>query len=578
VKKEIVAVGALLALTGCARNPASGKRELMLVSEAQEIQMGREAARQIPDELGLLPEGEIAAFVRDRGFSIARASERPHLPWEFHVVDSSVVNAFALPGGFVYLTRGILAHMNSEAEMVGVLGHEIGHVTARHSAQQLTRAQLTQMGLGLGMVFVPEVRPFGDLLQGSLGLLFLKFGRDDESEADRLGVRYSLAERYDPREMAGFFGVLARLGERSGEAIPAWLSTHPDPLDREAKIETLVELTAPSDIRLEVGEESFKRMLQGMVFGEDPREGFLDGAVFKHPDLEFQIAFPEDWRVTNTRRRLLAGSKEAAFEMTAARTGASADPRAHAARVFQRAGLEAGASRSLRIGGFPAFVAEFRQVSASGAIYGEAAFLLDRELMYELFAYTSLDRLSRMAGTFRRIFSSFARLTDPGDLAVQPQRITLYRTPRGTSARQALLESGVPEAQLEELAIANHLLLSDRVEAGALLKSVTPSTVPARVSRKPRQNREKHGSVAESEDVPVPVDPVESEGRGEEEGVMDPAPPREDAAPENDPEQRGQDQKEDGGEVGQEQGRGQAPRNPVEQLFSCRGDDREGGA
>ncbi len=451
----------------------------MLVSEAQEIQMGREAARQIPEELGLLPESELVSLVRTQGLRITEASERPRLPWEFHVVDSPVVNAFALPGGFAYLTRGILAHMNSEAEMVGVLGHEIGHITARHSAQQLTRAQLTSMGLGLGMVFVPEVRPFGDLLQGSLGLLFLKFGRDDESEADRLGVRYSLALGYDPREMGAFFGALDRLGERSGEVIPAWLSTHPDPLDREQKIRALADATAPSDVKLEVGEEPFKRMLEGMVFGENPRDGFLDGRVFKHPDLKFQIAFPEGFRVTNTRQRLLAGASDAAFEMIASRAGANADPAAHASRVFQRAGLEAGSGRSLRIGGFPAFSAAFRKVGPAGAIYGEAAFLRDGDLMYELFAYTSPDRFDRMRNAFRGIFGSFSRLTDPRDLAVQPQRIVLYRVPRAMTAREALADSGVADSELEEIAIANHLRLEDRVESGTLLKSVTRSTVPA---------------------------------------------------------------------------------------------------
>jgi predicted Zn-dependent protease len=468
---------AFLLTEACARNPVTGKRELMLVSEDQEIAMGREAARQIPQELGLVDDREIANLVRTEGMRIAQGSERPHLPWEFHVADSPVVNAFALPGGFAYLTRGILAHMNSEAEMVGVLGHEIGHITARHSAQQMSRAQLSSIGVGLGMVFVPEVRPFGDLLQGGLGLLFLKFGRDDEGEADGLGVRYSLAQGYDPRHMASFFDVLARLGERSGEMIPTWLSTHPDPADRAQKILALVRETAPTDAELKVGEESFKRLLEGLTFGDDPREGFLDGSVFKHPDLEFQIVFPPDWRVENTRQRVIAGSSDAAFEMTAVRAGEGVDPRSHAARVFQSAGLQAGSGQSLRIGGFPAFVIPFRQQSQSGVIDGDAAFLRDGELMYQIFAYTSPDRYPRMRSAFRGIIGSFSRLTDPEDLGVQPQRIVLYRVPQETSARQALLDSGVVEGQLEEMALVNHLRLEDRVEAGSLLKSVTRSTI-----------------------------------------------------------------------------------------------------
>ena len=468
---------AFLMTEACARNPVTGERELMLVSEAQEIAMGREAARQIPQELGLLSDSDLTRLVQTRGMAIARASERPHLPWEFHVVDSPVVNAFALPGGFAYLTRGILAHMNSEAEMIGVLGHEIGHITARHSARQMSRAQLTSLGLGLGMVFVPEVRPFGDLLQGSLGLLFLKFGRDHESEADRLGVRYSLGQGYDPRHMAAFFDVLARISERSGAVIPTWLSTHPDPADRGQKILALVRETAPTDANLAVGEESFKQMLEGLTFGDDPREGFMDGNVFKHPDLRFQIAFPEGWRVTNTRTRVLAGSNDAAFEMTASGGASNIDPQAHAARVFQSAGLQAGRGQSLRIGGFPAFVVPFRQQSQAGVIDGEAAFLRDGERMYQIFAYTSPDRYARMRNVFRQIFGSFSRLTDPKDLEAQPQRIVLYRVPRTTSAREALLDSGVAESQLEEMAIVNHVRLEDRVTAGTLLKSVTRSRI-----------------------------------------------------------------------------------------------------
>jgi predicted Zn-dependent protease len=474
------ALAALFAATACARNPVSGKRELMLVSESQEIQMGQEAARQIPGELGLVSDREIVVRVQAVGMRIAKASERPHLPWEFHVVDSAVVNAFAIPGGFVYLTRGILAHMNSEAEMVGVLGHEIGHVTARHSAQQISRAQLTSLGVGLSMVFVPEVRPFGDLLQGSLGLLFLKFSRDDESEADRLGVRYAVAQGYDPRPLAGFFDVLARLGERSGGVIPTWLSTHPNPADRGQKILEHAGDISPADVNLTVGEESFKKMLEGLTFGEDPREGFMDGNVFKHPDLEFQISFPEGWQVQNTRQRVIAGSRDAAFEMTASGGAGGVDPAAHAAGVFQRAGLQAGRGQSLRIGGFPAFVVPFRQVSQAGAIDGEAAFIRDGELMYQIFAYTSPDRYPRMRNQFRQIFGSFSRLTDPEALGAQPQRIVLYRVPRETAARQALLDSGVLDSQLEEMAIVNHLRLEDRVEAGALLKSVTRPTIPSK--------------------------------------------------------------------------------------------------
>ncbi len=473
-------LGAAILLTvftasGCARNPVTGKREIMLVSEAQEIQMGREAARQIPDELGLLEDGEITAMVRTLGLQMARTSERPELPWEFHVVDSPVVNAFAIPGGYIYLTRGILAHMNSEAEMVGVMGHEIGHVTARHSAQQISRSQLAGLGLGLSMVFIPEVRPFGDLLQGSLGLLFLKFGRDDETEADRLGVRYAVDLGYDPRPLAGFFDVLARMRANEGAIIPNWLSTHPDPANRGQKILELASQMAPTDGERKVAETAFKRRLEGLVFGEDPREGFMDGNVFKHPELRFRIAFPRDWKVSNTRRMVLAGSQNAGFQMTATRVEGNVSPKAHAARLFQQAGLQSGSGRSLSLGGFEAFTVPFRETSQSGVIDGEAAFLRDGPLMYELFAYTTPDRYGGMRKTFLDIFGSFSRLSGR-DLDVQPQRIRLYSVPRTMNVRETLIDAGVLPHQLETVALLNHLTLDGTVERGTLLKSVTRPT------------------------------------------------------------------------------------------------------
>jgi predicted Zn-dependent protease len=462
-----------VSLGSCARNPVTGKREIMLVSEGQEIQMGREAAKQIPEELGLVEDPEIQGMVQTLGLQMARASERPDLPWEFHVVDSPVVNAFAIPGGFVYLTRGILAHMNTEAEMVGVMGHEIGHVTARHSAQQISRSQLAGLGLGLSMILVPETRPFGDLLQSGLGLMFLKFGRDDETEADGLGVRYAVELGYDPRPVAGFFDVLSRMRE-GDEVLPSWLSTHPDPADRAEKILALARELPPGDRKLV--ETPFKRRLEGLVFGDDPREGFMDGNVFKHPELRFQIAFPGDWKVRNTRRMVLAGSQDAGFQMTASRVEGNIDPSAHAARLFQQAGLQSGSGRSQNIGGFPAFVVPFRQASQSAVIDGEAAFVRDGALMYELFAYTTPDRYGRMRGRFLDVFGSFSRLTSPEDLRVQPQRLRLYSVPRTTNARQALMDAGVLPHQLEDVALLNHLTLADMVDSGTLLKSVTRPT------------------------------------------------------------------------------------------------------
>src|SRR5581483_975197 len=191
-----------VATAACATNPATGAKQLMLVSESQEIGMGRSYDREV-----------------------VATSERPRLPWTFRVVDDPVVNAFALPGGYIYVTRGILAYLNSEAELAGVVGHEIGHVTARHAASQLTRQQLAQTGLALGALASPTVERFAGLASAGLGVLFLKYSRDDESQADELGLRYLRRANYDPREMPHVFDMLARVSRAEGGGrVPEWLA------------------------------------------------------------------------------------------------------------------------------------------------------------------------------------------------------------------------------------------------------------------------------------------------------------------------------------------------------------------
>ena len=171
----------LLLLDSCAKNPVTGKTEFMLMSKEQEIAMGQQSDPEIVAFFGIYQDEQLQRFIDQKGEAMAAISHRPDLPFEFKIVDSPVVNAFAVPGGFVYFTRGIMAHFNNEAEFAGVLGHEIGHITARHSAKQYSNAMLGQLGLVAGTIISPEFAQFADIAQQGLQLLFLKFGRDAES-------------------------------------------------------------------------------------------------------------------------------------------------------------------------------------------------------------------------------------------------------------------------------------------------------------------------------------------------------------------------------------------------------------
>jgi predicted Zn-dependent protease len=455
----------------CAKNPVTGKKELVLVSESQEIAMGRQGAASVDSEMGLYPDDELQAYVEKLGLAMASSSERPELPWRFRVVDSPVVNAFAFPGGYVYLTRGILAYIDDEAALAGVTGHEIGHVTARHSVQQVSRQQLAGLGLGLGTVFFPEVRPFGDLMGTGLGLLFLKFGRDDEREADRLGVRYSLAQGYDPREMAEFFSVLKRL---SGEErdIPAWASTHPNPEERETKILEWIRESPAAARELQIGEERYKERIEGLVFGENPREGFSRGRRFLHPDLKFQLAFPEGWNVRNSREAVYSAPPDgsAAIQLTASPAPEGTTPDAYAREFFARNELEYTTGERIRVGPFSAYRAPFRGFTQSGEVVGEAGFISDGTRVFELVGFTRAAAYRQYSPVFRDVILSFDRLRDKSALEIQPLRIKLYRVPEAMTFSEAVDRSNADPEHREELSLLNDLASGDPVPPGKLLK------------------------------------------------------------------------------------------------------------
>src|SRR5688572_30656312 len=228
--KKYITISCLIAtvslLTDCARNPVTGKKQVVLMSEAQEIAMGKEADPQIIAQFGLYEDSALQRFLAEKGKQMAAISHRPNLDYQFRIVNSEVINAFAVPGGYVYFTRGIMAHFNNEAEMAGVLGHELGHVTARHSVAQQRNAILGQIGIIAGVVIAPDLAQFAESASQGLSLLLLKFGRDAERESDRLGVEYSTKIGYDAQQMANFFNTLKRQSQASGQQeLPGFLST-----------------------------------------------------------------------------------------------------------------------------------------------------------------------------------------------------------------------------------------------------------------------------------------------------------------------------------------------------------------
>jgi predicted Zn-dependent protease len=457
-------------LVTCARNPVTGRRELSLISESQEISMGQEAAKQVAASIPPVADDALQRYVSGLGMQLARASERPNLPWSFTVIDDPQVNAFALPGGPIFITRGILSHMNSEAQLVSVLGHEIGHITAKHSVQQMSQAQLAQIGLIAAVIVKPGLAQFGDLASQGLGLLFLKFGRDDETQADDLGFKYMTTGGYSPTEMAEMFRTLQRLGGGSNEGrVPEWLSTHPDPGNRvEKTLQRAAATSLPAGLKVE--RDAFLQRTEGLIFGENPREGFFRQQQFLHPELRFQLDFPSGWQTQNQPSAVASISPQQDALVVLALAGTSS-PNQALSEFFGQQGITNQGTSSGSINGMPAATGTFTANTQDGVLAGNVAFVSLDNRTFRLLAYTPQQRYSAYRGVFTQSLGSFRRLTDPAALAVQPVRVRLVRLPRAmtmTEFHQAY-PSPIPLAQV---ALINGVEPTTTLPAGTLVKRV----------------------------------------------------------------------------------------------------------
>lgn len=467
----LLAAGMALGVGSCATNPVTGQRQFTLLSEAQEIRMGRDYDPQIVAEMGLVDDAALQAYVHELGGRMAAASERPDLPWTFRVLDDPLVNAFAVPGGYIYVTRGILAHFNSEAELAAVLGHEIGHVTARHSVARMSAQQLAQFGLVLGTVLRPDLETVAEITGAGLGLLFLKYSRDDERQADDLGLRYMVEAGYHPGQMARVFEMLEAVSGGEGQDRgPEWLATHPNPGNRRERIAQQVGELPPSAMDGRIGRAEYLERIDGIIYGENPREGFFRGNQFLHPDMRFRFAFPEGWTTANRKQAVLAVSprRDAIVQITLARES-TPDAAAHA--FFSQQAVTGGRPGRGSINGMAAVGGDFTAATQDGPLRGTVAFLSYGDAVYQLLAYAPEGRWSAYESAARRAIRSFDRLTDADALAVQPLRIEIVTLPRAMSMEEFARAYPSP-LPTERLALLNGVGTGDTLPAGRQVKRV----------------------------------------------------------------------------------------------------------
>ena len=466
-------------VASCAVNPVTGKKQISLMSEAQEIQLGAQSDPAIVAQFGLYEDPQLQTFINTHGQKMADISHRPDLKWTFRILDSPVVNAFAVPGGYVYFTRGIMAHFNNEAEFAGVLGHEIGHVTARHSAEQYTKATLAQVLLIGGMIVSKELRGFADEAQTAMSLLFLKYSRDNESESDALGAEYSTKVGYDAREMADFFKTLKALSEDSGAEIPTFFSTHPDPADRYNKVkEHAAEWQAKVPMTsYKINHDSYLKMVNGVVYGEDPRQGYVQSGVFYHPELKFQFPVPNNWRLVNSPTQVqMAPSDGKALIVFTIAQGSSLQAAAQA--TTQQLQLTVLSDRQITVNGLPALEVISEQVSQDpntgeqSSIAVQSIYIQYASNIYVFHGVTTPQNFRSYEAQFDRTSTGFRSLNDASKINVSPERIKVVSVKNSGTLSQALQAYGMPSNRFRELAVLNGMEVNTKVSAGTSIKIV----------------------------------------------------------------------------------------------------------
>lgn len=476
---RVVVLAALAALVaGCAVNPATGRREFSLVSADQEKQIGREGFPATIAEYGQYDDARLQAYVDSIGQRLAKASELPDLEWHFTVLDDPVVNAFAMPGGYIFITRGILAHLNSEAQLAGVLGHEIGHVTARHSARQITQQQLAGLGLGLASAFSSSFRRYSGAAEQALGLLMLKYGRDDETQADALGIRYTTAAGWDPREVPATYAMLRRIGERSGSRLPFYLSTHPDPGDREQRTTQLAAQAVAGKSGLAVRGRDYLGRLRGVVFGDDPRAGYFEGGRYYHPVMGFEAAFPAGWATRNGRSDVIAvqPQQRAQVQMSLAANAGTLAPGDYVAALAREGRIASATGGSETIGTWPAWVGRVALPAEPGAVpvVLDAAWI--RQAPDRLFQFLGRSAAAGDADEVA-IFTtmrSMRPLQDPARARPVPDRVRVTAAPSAGTLRALLPRLGANAAPLPDLVLLNGVDSTQSIASGTWLKLVEP--------------------------------------------------------------------------------------------------------
>jgi predicted Zn-dependent protease len=489
----VISLAATSLLPACAtvENPVTGKAERTVMDVESEIAEGKKAHPQVLAVFGEYEDPKLQAYVNDVGQRLAKASHRPELDWHFTVLDSPDINAFALPGGYVYITRGIMAYMHSEADLAGVLGHEIGHVTARHSAQRATRQQTAGIGVLaatiLGAVLESQglrgaTRGASQVSQGVAAGFVAKYSRGQELEADKLGAEYLTRVNYDPENMVDVIRLLenqerfaADQAKAEGRAVREgsdWLASHPTSEERLTKI---TEIAKTFDAKKDYTEEGRKRYLQvmdGVPFGESAEQGVTRGRNFYHVPLGIALTAPKGWKIQNAPNALalINGENTAAVILQPVPPQAG---KTHEEIIRNAVKPSSGRTEKLDFNGLPAtHFTGIRKNPRGQAERVEVTLVTGPSNRNYAFVYAAKDEqsLQRASGQMREAVSSFRPITEADRQAARPWRIQTVPLPSG-GFKELARQSPLPNAE-QQLRLLNGVYVEGEVKPGQLVKVV----------------------------------------------------------------------------------------------------------
>ncbi|HLY36880.1 MAG TPA: M48 family metalloprotease [Candidatus Binatia bacterium] len=441
----------VLLAAGCARNPVSGRPQVTLVSEATERELSDAEAKKVAATMGIYDDAALAAYVRVVGERLARVSPRQSVSYTFQVVDMREPNAFALPAGQVYISRGLLALLNSEDELACVLGHEVGHVAARHAAQRVTRAAPIGILTGIPAAVTGIVSPvLGDVVGGIGGfagaLVLAPYSRGQEQEADEIGQRLAAKAGWDPAALSSALRTLEREEtlHRGEERRTSFFATHPPLPDRVAATEVrAATLARAAATPVAADRATFVGHLNGLPVAERARDGVFDGQTFRHPDLDFQLEFPPGWKTANGRSVVGAAAADGRAVVGLEVVGAGDDPQDGLRALEQKAKVDlASSAERMDVNGLPAVHVTTTARTRERRIALDLTWIAYAGHVYRITGAMDPDGVPQLTPLVRSTAQSFRPLTRRERATIREKRLRVVLPRRGERLVDMLARTG----------------------------------------------------------------------------------------------------------------------------------------